>query len=89
MPAVFVRRLPPSQRPLRPARTTPQHWAISNAASKHTAKKKKLPVPALAKSPTRGQKRTEDEPRDMVALRLTLMLGDLEVVGSIPSSALK
>ena len=72
VPAVFVQRLPPSQRPLRPARTTPQHWAISNAASKHTAKKKKLPVPALAKAPIRGQKRTEDEPRDMVTLRFRL-----------------
>ena len=84
VPAVSVRRLPPSQRPPRPARTGPPHWAIPNATSKHSAKRKKPPVITQPARPARGQRRTEDkhvEPRDLVTLRFRLSWSIPAVLG--------
>ena len=44
VPTASVQRLPPSQRPPRPAKTGPPHWAIPMATSRHLIKRKKPPV---------------------------------------------
>ena len=41
VPAASIQRLPPSQRPPRPARAGPPHWAIPLATSRHPVKRKK------------------------------------------------
>ena len=69
VPATSVRRLPPSQRPPRPARAGPPHWAIPLATSRHPIKRKKppvviqLPVVIQPPRPPRGQRRMEMRPR--------------------------
>ena len=84
VPVTSVRRPPPSQRPPRPARTGPPHWAIPLATSKHTVKRKKPPVVILPPRPPRGQRRMEMRPRDLgdlVTLRYRLSWSFPAVLG--------
>ena len=75
VPATSVQRLPPSQRPLRPARAGPPHWVIQLATSRHPVKRKKPLAVILPPRPPRSQRRMEARPRDpgdMVTLRIRL-----------------
>ena len=84
VPLVPMRRLPPSQRPPRAARTGPPHWAIPLATSRHPVKKKKPPVVIPPSKAPGGQKRTEartEEPGDFVTHRFRLSWSIPAVVG--------
>ena len=84
VPATSVQRPPPSQRPPRPARTGPPHWAIPLATSKHPVKRKKPPLVILPPRLPRGQRRMEVRPRDpgdLVTLRFRLSWSVPAVLG--------